>query len=358
MEEFELKWNRKVKLELPQGLRASLIKSTEKWKNFYIYRLVFQKNLVYEFLGETGGEIKYWKLNEGIFYWHDRLLGYFHLGLHLQAKREKVLNVFAQEGRVFLIQGNVVSRFQYKSKYRNAKGVFRLPIATEVVIRNLSGVFSEEELGKSFLFGKVSGLQVIISLNKVGIIRSELVVQTLRASSAIISMKERCLETINREYCIERKVKDSEVQFAEFYPEKRTLLALARFYCIDEVVDLLFFKAVSVNVEKMLTNDWHLDPLDRSFLASDKFYQEKLYDYLGKYLDLTVQGLFLTNPDKLLMLQEALREQEGRIYKDSHLQPNKTIASLITSSLPLPSSYDTVLQANIRSLFLKNLKKM
>lgn len=358
MEEYELKYKKKIKLELPQSLKIALIKSTEKLLNYYIFKLMFQKNLVYEFLGENESDIKYWKLSKGLFYWHNRILGYFHLGLHLQAKRENVLNVFAQNERVYFIQENVISRFQYKSKHRDAKGVFRLPISTEVTIKNLSKIFSTQEITKSFLFGKVNQLQVIISSNKIGILKSEFIIQTFKVCSPIISIKENYLETINKEYFIEKKLKDHESHSTEFFPEKKTLLALSQFSYIEEVVDLFFFKAVSVNVEKILTNDWHLDPLDRSYLASDKFYQEKLYDYLGKYLDLTVQGLFLTNPDKLLMLQEALREQEGRIYKDSHLQPNKTIASLITSSLPLPSSYDTVLQSNIRSLFLKNLKKI
>lgn len=357
MGEYELRWDRKNKVELGPANISALTKSAEKWLNYYTFKLIFQKTLVYEFLGETESEISYWKLNEGIFYWHKRILGFFQLGLHLQAKRENVLNVFSQQETVYLIQGNVVSKYQYKHKHKNLRGMFKLPTTTEVEIKNLFDFFTTQDLTQSFLYGKANSTPIIISSAKIGIIKSGCIIQILKASSPITSIKSAHLETINKQYYLEKKSQEKKKP-TEFYPEKKTLLALSQFYNIEEVVDLFFFKSVSVNVEKKLTNDWHLDPLDRSFLASDRFYQEKLYDYLSKYLDLTVQGLFLMNPDKLLMLQEALREQESRIYKDSHLQPNKTIASLITSSLPLPSSYDTGLQANIRSLFLKNSKSI
>lgn len=353
---MDLQWKKRDKVEIRTNFHR-IVRSAETWNGLEVFRLVWNKSLVFEFIGENENEIKCFRFLDGVFYWRDRLLGFYCNGIHLQGKVQDVVNVCESVGFVAVLRSAGVQKFCFKTRNKAVKGSFRLRLQEECVIRNLGNWVSVQSLKKSFIYGVVSSTQLIASDSSVFIIKNQEIVQKLETNSTILSLKPTHLLSINKEFYLKVKSEKIGEKEQEFKPEKKTLLALTQFYQINEVVDLFFFKDLGVNIEKKMTNDWHLDPLDRSYLASDQFYQEQLYDYIDKYLNLTVQGLFLTNPDKLLMLQEALREQENRIYRDGHLMPDKTIASLITNSLPLPSSCDTVLQNNIRSLFLNSLKK-
>jgi hypothetical protein len=356
MEQFELVSKKKEKVEIIPTFKG-LFKTEDNWNGFQLFRIVHQKMVVYEFFSKEGQDIKAFKFRDGVFYWQERLLGYFFNGVHLQARADGVVNVCNCDEFVAVLKNDTIFRFDFKYNSRIPKGFFRLKLQQVTKIQNLYQKASLKNLSASFFYGKVGKCEVIASFQKVFLIVLEKITQVLNVSSNITAIKSTHLESINKEFLLVAKEKEVKVDEEEFKPEKKTLLALTQFYQINEVVDLFFFKELAIGLEKKMMNDWHLDPLDRSYLASDKFYQEQLYDFMQAYLNLTVQGLFLTNPDKLLMLQEALREQESRIYGDGHLMPDKTIASLITSSLPLPSSYDTGLQSNVRSLFLNSLKK-
>ena len=275
--------------------------------------------------------------------------------MHLQRKISNIINIFHTIDNIYFLEGKNIFRFKYKQNW-NHKGLFKLPTEKVLEISNLYDTFSEEQLSKSFLFSKIDKVFVIINFFDIGLIQDSIIIRILKASNEIISINYNILEGINKIYKIRKVKRLDNTQTSDYKPSNKTLLVLSKFSEITEVVDLFYLKSISINIEKKLSNDWHLDPLDRGFLSSEYFYQEKLYDYLKGYLNLTVQGLFLSNPDVLLMLQEALREQETQIYADGHLQPDKTIASLIASSLPLPSSYDTSFQSNIRSMFLNSLK--
>ena len=353
---MDLEWKKRDNIEIKTNFHR-VVRSSEIWNGFEVFRLVWNKSLVFEFIGKNENEIKCLRFLDGVFYWRDRVLGFYWNGVHLQGKVEDALNVCESLGFVAVLRPSGVYKFLFKARNKAVKGSFRLRLQEECLIKNLSQWVSVHSLKKSFIYGVVTNTHLIASDSSVFIIRSQEIVQKIETNATILTLTPTHLLSINKEFYLKVKSEKSDEKGQEFKPEKRALLALAQFYQINEVGDLFFFKDLGINIEKKMTNDWHLDPLDRSYLASNQFYQEQLYDYIDKYLNLTVQGLFLTNPDKLLMLQEALREQENRIYRDGHLMPDKTIASLITNSLPLPSSCDTVLQNNIRSLFLNSLKK-
>lgn len=351
---YELESSRKSFLTIESSKTNCIIKTDETWKAYTVFQLLYQKALVYEYLGESENELQYWVMDLGVFYRHNILLGYYNSGLHLQTKSLESVNIYAEGTKVYILERNVIKFFQCKK--RTHVGMFKLKPTFLVAVGNLYSVFPKSQLEKHFMFGVCCKKSIVVSFGDIGIIKKGEIIQKLQVAGQIVRIKANHLEGVNKLYVIQKTKIIEKVQESSYEPSKKTLLALKNIMQIEDTIDLFFVKTISGNLEKKLAADWHLEPLDRSYLSSEDFYEEKLYDYLQKYLGQTVQGLFLTNPDALLMLQEALREQEGRIYADGHLQPKMTIASLITSSLPLPSSYDTLLQSHVRSLFLNSLK--
>ncbi|OMJ87379.1 hypothetical protein SteCoe_10883 [Stentor coeruleus] len=351
---YELISSRKSFLTIESSKPSCIVKTEETWREFTVFQLLYQKTIVYEYLGKSENELQYWVIDLGIFYRHNVLLGYYNSGLHLQTKSLETVNIYAEGTKVYILEKNFIRFFQCKKNTHT--GMFRLKPSLLVGVKNLYNNFPISQLEKHFMFGICCKKSIIVSLNDIGIIKKGEIIQKLQAAGQIVRIKANHLEGVNKLFIIQKTKIVEEVQESSYEPSKKTLLALNNIMRIENTIDLFFVKSISGNLEKKIAADWHLEPLDRSYLSSEDFYEEKLYDYLQKYLGHTVQGLFLTNPDALLMLQEALREQEGRIYADGHLQPKMTIASLITSSLPLPSSYDTLLQSHVRSLFLNSLK--
>ena len=354
-EVYEITPTKKEKIEITTNKGYTIKKTNEKWSDFFVFQLFFQSKLVFEFLGKSESDIFCSFFQEGIFYWYKNLLGYYKSNLHLQRKKGLIINIFCKQDCIHFLENRTITRFKPKNKQKKT-GLFKLSTEKILFITNLFDFFSKKTLKKSFLFSEITEVHIIASLCKIGVIKDSQIIQILNSENEILSIKGNFLESVNKLFYLSKKSTNSHSKQSDFVPNKKTLLALSQFSEITETVDLFFYQFLSSNLDKKLANDWHLEPLDREFLSSEEFYQEKLYDYLQKYLNLTVQGLYLTCPDSLLLLQEALREQEARIYADGHLLPDKTIASLITRSLPLPSFYDNSFQANIRSLFLKSLK--
>jgi hypothetical protein len=352
---YTLQTTKKEQIDLTSEKIFSINKTPDWWEGFYIYQLVCKGKIIFEYLGQSENELACWVYEGGIFYRYKDLIGYYRSGLHLQRKADTIINISSSPDQMYLLEKNRVLRFHYKSNWKSI-GLYKLPTKSLMKLNNLQKYFSIENLRKNFLFGEIDKIYVIVSFLNIGIIKNTQITQIILTDSQIIAIKNNKLEAVNKFYYLSKKLPEALNSKSDFKPSKKTLLCLSKFTEIRETVDLFFIKFIWNNLEKKLSSDWHLEPLDRGFLSSEAFYQEKLYDYLQRYLSLTVQGLYLTNPDALLMLQEALREQEGRIYADGHIQPDKTLASLITSSLPLPSSYDTTFQSNIRSLFLNSLK--
>lgn len=329
-------------------------KTSHQWKDFFVFKLTFKGITVMKYLGQNKTEIRCWEFKDGLFYKHAKILGFYRLGLHLQKEIGSILNIYCGKSELYLLDGKGVFRFKSSQKWKKT-GLFRLPVEKVLEIANLYDFFSESSLEKSFLFSEFEDIHIIVSFCLIGLVRNSKIVQILTVPSEISSINSNILSSVHKTFYIKPLSLQTSTKIPDFTPSKKTILSLNKADEITESIDLFFFKSISNNIDKKLCSDWHLEPLDRGFLSSECFYQDKLYDYLESYLSLTVQGLYLSNPDALLRLQEALREQESRIYADGHIPPDRTIASLIASSLPLASSHDTSTQSNIRSMFLNSL---
>ena len=351
---YELHTAKKETINVTIDKEFIIQKTLLYWNGNNVFKLIFRGKVVMKYLGKSESELACWGFQGGILYKYEKLLGFYKSGLHLKRKAEKIVNIFCQPDDIYFLECSSIYRFNYKAN-RKRTGIFKLPIEKVIDIDNLHSMFDQSSLRQSFLFTRIEKIFVIISFSKIGIISGSSISQLITASNEIISIKSNIFEGIHKTFHLVQSSNNNPIQISDFKPTKKTILSLNKSYEITEIVDLFFFKFISDNIDKKLSVDWHLEPLDRSFLSSERFYQDKLYDYLQKYLGLTVQGLYLTNPDALLRLQEALREQEARIYADGHIPPDRTIASLIASSLPLPSSHDTATQSNIRSMFLNSL---
>jgi hypothetical protein len=99
-----------------------------------------------------------------------------------------------------------------------------------------------------------------------------------------------------------------------------------------------------------MTAKWYLDPLDRVYLSSEEFYTECLYTYLEDLLPLSVLYFYMRAPHKLILLREALREQQERLRANGHLEPEEPLSSLITRYLPPKLPYETQEQRLIRQM--------
>jgi hypothetical protein len=84
-------------------------------------------------------------------------------------------------------------------------------------------------------------------------------------------------------------------------------------------------------------------------LGSEEFYQQSLHSWLYGFLQLTTLHFFLKDPEKLLLLREALREQEERLYADAHLHPEQTVSDLLSSYLPPRTPNETEAQKMVRN---------
>ncbi|CAG9311711.1 unnamed protein product [Blepharisma stoltei] len=357
---YQLISKRKAKICLDFLVEDRLIKETgEMWEKFRVFKIEKNNHVLFEFLGESEEDCKVWNFRKGVIYLTENLFGYADERVQCKLKREKIINVFVSQNNAYFLENNEIHKFNYSHIKRKHKGVFKMPRTLVLKIENFNEYFSPNELKKVFFFLESSNMYSIASEFKIGIIKHGNIIQSFRISESIRGIKE-----ISKEITIEGSYNDFKIEKKQavlpkqvqnpaqkFKPSIKAMQALENSEAITETIDLFWHQELKGSLENKLISDWHLQPLDRVFLSSQEFYQDYLYDYIKNYLSLTVQGFYHTNPDALLLLQEALREQEQNLYGDGLVKPNQPLSTLIKDSLPFATQFDNPSQTHIHTLF-------
>ena len=160
--QYELIELKKDYLDSIKEKEYTIVKTTDSWQNYNVFKLKSKGCTIFKYLGNSTSELKCWAFQEGIFYKHKWILGYYKGKLHLQRKISNIINIFHTIDNIYFLEGKNIFRFKYKQNW-NHKGLFKLPTEKVLEISNLYDTFSEEQLSKSFLFSKIDKVFVIIN---------------------------------------------------------------------------------------------------------------------------------------------------------------------------------------------------
>jgi len=354
---YNIRAKQKEKLNVDYLAKPQIVFSTDtSFNQKQLKQICIQGQVLFEFFARKHEKTVTLWYGSGVIYMTESLVGYVDKALHLKKSRNQVLNISLHGESLYLLEQNTVCKFLNEKLTKKIEGTFKFPTKKVVEVENLYKVYSEKDLRACFSFAETSENSFLVSNQKLSVIKHKEIIQTISVEERIKGFLPKHPLTIEGtlfDFCVEKNLPPNSPELGqspEFKPDMKTLHAIENSDFVSTAIDLHWKNHFSQDLEEYLNTQWSLEPLDRSYLSSHEFY-EKLYDYLENFLPLTVQGFFMTNPQNLIVLQEALREQESKLYADGHLHPKKSITSLISESIPPVSPFDTQQQKRIRAHF-------
>mmetsp|Transcript_32959 Transcript_32959/g.57865 ORF Transcript_32959/g.57865 Transcript_32959/m.57865 type:complete len:359 (-) Transcript_32959:6-1082(-) len=350
-----------VKKQLPlftlSNTQTEISNTGEQFEGKFIFVLKFQGKPVIEFFATHSNECQVFANDAGIFYCLPGIIGFYSKRRHFKLKRAKNLAYAWYRNSLYFIDDKGI--LKVKNSHMNKQGNHPLPVSRVASVKNFSEFLESLDLSGEITIAKWEGAWFLQLPQKLLIIKEGRVLQLLWLYEEIRAIRQDSegvyLQGTQNWFKIipqEAKVfkRDFPMNEPMIVAELRTEAALERTSEIKEIVDLLWFDKYRKDVESVLTAMWHLDPLDRVFLSSEEFYSECLYTYLEELLPLSVLYFYMQAPDKLILLREALREQQERLYANGHLEPDEPLSSLITRYLPPKLPNESQEQAQIRQM--------
>lgn len=350
-----------VKKQLPlyslTDCETEITYTGESFAGKSIFVLKYQGKTVTEFFATHASECKVFANDQGVFYCLPGVFGFFGKRRHFKLKRNKDVAYSWHRKTLYFVDAKGI--LKVKKSNLNAQGTRTLPVSRIASVHNITESLDSHDLKGEVSIAYWEGSWFLQLSQKLLIISQGKVLQLFMLYEEIRSLREDSdgvflQGSTNWFKIVPYVAKAFKRDFPKNEPmivaELRTEAALERTSEIRDVADLLWFDRYHRDVEVVLTAKWHLDPLDRVYLSSDEFYSEYLYSYLEDLLPLSVLYFYMAAPDKLILLREALREQQERLYANGHLEPDAPLSSLITRYLPPKLPGETQEQMQIRQM--------